>query len=101
MSTDDLNPAVHSKESTNVTLTSNDETQIPAHQVVLALSTPILKRKEQDDEETFSCEKCEKPIPNDKNAKILHMSRVHNENTMKNTPGPITSNKAPNPPFKC
>ena len=52
MANDVQNPTVQSKESTNVTLVVDDETQIPAHQIVLPNSNPIVKGTEQDKEKT-------------------------------------------------
>ena len=52
MANDVQNPTLQSKESTNVTLVVDDETQIPAHQIVLPNSNPIVKGTEQDKEKT-------------------------------------------------
>ena len=52
MANDVQNPTLPSKESTNVTLVVDDETQIPAHQIVLPNSNPIVKGTEQDKEKT-------------------------------------------------
>ena len=49
MAEDNLNPTIHSKELTNVTLVGDDKTKIPAHQAVLSK----LNRNEQEEDKTF------------------------------------------------
>ena len=49
----------------------------------------------------FPYDKCGKQVPNDKQAMMLHMSRAHNENSVKDIPGPTKPNKTPNQCFEC
>ena len=46
----------------------------------------------------MSCDQCGKQVPNDQKAMMLHMSREHNENLVKYTPGP---NKTLNQYLEC
>ena len=89
------NPTTQPKESTNVTLVNDNETRTPG----LANSSLTVIKEEED--KIFQCDKCGKPIPNDKKARMLHMSREHDENGLKNTPGPTKPKRNPNPPFNC
>ena len=95
------NSPINSKESTDLTLANGEETKIPAHKIILASMSQHLTSNEQDEDETFPCEKCDHRFPNDKKAKLLHMSSVHGENLIKYTPGPVKQKRTPIPPFKC
>ena len=89
---------IDTKESVDVPLVPGDESKFPAHQTVLASSNSNLTTNQ---DETFPCDKCEKPLPNDLKAKLLHMSRAHNDNSIQCTPGPPKLNQTPNQGFDC
>ena len=72
--------------------TSDEQSQISAHQVVLEV---------KDSNQTFACEKCGKPVPNNQMAKRLHMDKYHDEKLIKYTPGRAESNRTPNKSIVC
>ena len=80
-----LDKTIDPEDSTDVPLVSEEDQKIPAHRVVLATMSPTLNNKE---DKGFSCDMCDKPFPNNKLAKDLHMQRMHNIKTLQSTPGP-------------
>ena len=70
---------INQNDSRDVTLLIKDDQKIPVHQTGLASSKLIFTMNGPDEDPTFPCDKCDKQIPNNGKAKLLHMSRAYNK----------------------
>ena len=85
MNGSNLDKTIKPNEFTNVTLVPKDNKVFSTHNTILSTCSTTT----QNEEAYEPCDKCEKPLPNQKKAKDLHMQAVHNIKTFKATPGPV------------
>ena len=71
--------------------------QFPSQAILISHIENIHRDRDIDIQEQrnkeATCTKCGKQVPNDHKAMMLHMSRAHNENSIKSTPIPAKPNK--------